>query len=125
MPELIPTILLVEDDRPTRELYERELGREFRILACASEYEALTRLENQSFNAVILEPALQNGQGWGFLIKLRAMPQTRDIPIILCSFLDEQRRGLELGATFCLLKPVLPETLGNTVRQVIAGSESN
>jgi hypothetical protein len=35
------TILMTESDPLVRELYQRELGREYRVLACADEHEAL------------------------------------------------------------------------------------
>ena len=44
MPETSQTILLIEDDQATRELYQRELSRDYQVLACASESEALSLL---------------------------------------------------------------------------------
>lgn len=122
MPEPIPTVLLIEDDQPTSELYQRELSRDYRVLACDSESEALALLANHPVCTIILEPVLQSGQGWAFLAMLHAMPQTRTIPIILCSTLDERRRGLELGATRYLIKPVLPVALLEVIHQVIHSS---
>lgn len=117
-----PRVLLIEDNQLTRELYQRELSSQYYILACASETEALDLLNDQPVRAIILEPALRNGQGWEFLKKLRSLSEIRDVPIILCSILDARRPGLELGATLCLTKPVLPEILADTIRQVIKGS---
>lgn len=113
------TILLVEDDQPTRELYQRELSREFQVLACASESEALKLLHRHSVSAIILEPALQNQQGWSFLATLHDLTQTRSTPIIVCSTQDERRRGLKLGATLYLIKPVLPNVLLEVLHRAI------
>jgi CheY-like chemotaxis protein len=118
MPEPNPTILLIEDDPSTRELYQRELSRDYAVLACGNESEALALLESHPVSLIVLEPVLQDGQGWSFLAMLHAMPRTRTIPIILCSTLDERRRGLELGATLYLTKPVLPVALREAVYQV-------
>jgi DNA-binding response OmpR family regulator len=42
----------------------------------------------------------------------------RAVPIILCSALDERKRGLELGASAYLVKPVLPAALLEALRRV-------
>lgn len=111
--------MLIEEDPPTRELYLRELSRDYQVLACSTESEVLALLESHPVCAIVLEPGLQNGQGWSLLAMLHAMPRTRTIPIILCSTLDERRRGMELGAILYLIKPVLPELLAKKVHQVI------
>jgi response regulator RpfG family c-di-GMP phosphodiesterase len=122
MPEPMPTILLIEDDQPTSELYQRELGRDYQVLACDNESEALALLAGHPVCSIILEPVLQSGQGWAFLTMLHSMPQTRTIPVILCSTLDERRRGLELGAIRYLIKPVSPIALLEVIHQVVHSS---
>jgi DNA-binding response OmpR family regulator len=112
-------ILLLDDDIPTLELYQRELSRTYLVFACATESEAFTLIYGHQMEAIILEPALRSGQGWAFLAMLRGLPQTRTTPVVLCSILDERRRGRELGATICLVKPVLPAELRNTLDQVV------
>jgi CheY-like chemotaxis protein len=121
----IPSVLLIEDNQLTRELYQRELREQYHILACGSEAEALDLLVGHSIEVIILEPALRNGQGWEFLKKLRSLTALKDVPIILCSTQDARRPGLELGATACLTKPVLPHILGDTIEQVIHGQRIN
>ncbi|MBN9390099.1 MAG: response regulator [Chloroflexi bacterium] len=119
MPEPDSAVLLIEDDPSTRELYQRELSRDYEVLTCSTESEALALLDLHPVCAIVLEPGLQNGQGWSLLAMLHAMPRTRTIPIILCSTLDERRRGMELGATLYLTKPVLPEHLVKKIHEVI------
>jgi DNA-binding response OmpR family regulator len=118
MPEPDSAVLLIEDDPSTRELYGRELSRDYQVLTCSTESEALALLETHPVCAIVLEPGLQNGQGWSLLAMLHVMPRTRTIPIILCSTLDERRRGMELGATLYLTKPVLPVALHDAIYQV-------
>jgi DNA-binding response OmpR family regulator len=113
-----PAILIVEDDPATLELYRRELSRTYQVLACADEQEALEALRTKDLCAMVLEPALLGGRGWTLLTTIKNSPQGHDIPIILCSTLDKRKRGLELGAAACLVKPVLPTTLLETVQRV-------
>lgn len=118
-------ILLIEGDEPTRELYQRELSKDYQVLACGSENEALAFLHNQYVSVIILEPAMQNGEGWVLLTMLHKMSQTIRTPIILCSTLDERKRGLALGAACYLIKPVLPSDLSEVIHHVIESSSTN
>jgi DNA-binding response OmpR family regulator len=111
-------ILIVEQDTPTRELYVRELGRDYRVFACRDEREALRLLGDQQISAIVLEPG--SAGGWALLAALKRATDMRAIPVILCSTLDERKLGMELGASAYLVKPVLPVTLLDAVRRCIA-----
>lgn len=116
------TVLIIENDQNTLELYQRFLKRFYRVISCSNESDALELAQNQPVSTIVLEPASPNDQGWALLEKLRAMPQTTGIPVILCSTQDARRRGTELGATLFLLKPVLPNALHAAIRQVLVGT---
>jgi DNA-binding response OmpR family regulator len=49
------------------------------------------------------------------------MCAAQGIPLIVCSTLDERRRGIALGAAAYLVKPTLPATLLATLQQVLRG----
>ena len=110
-------ILLIEPDPPTAELYQRELSREYQVFTCTNESAALDLLRERPISAVVLDPALNNVQGWELLSEIKAVDCS--IPVILCSTLDERGRGIDLGAAAYLLKPALPTTLRDTLRRVI------
>lgn len=116
------TVLIIENDQNTLDLYQRFLKRFYRVISCNNESDALELVQNQPVSAIVLEPASPGGRGWVLLEKLRTMPQTTGIPIILCSTQDARRRGTELGATSFLLKPVLPNVLHAAIRQVLVGT---
>ncbi|NJM05458.1 response regulator [Candidatus Gracilibacteria bacterium] len=113
------TILVIEDDLPTRELYERELRLCYHVVTCDSEEQALKLLHEHVVAAVVLEPTLPDGQGWHLLAHIRATPHLHSVPIILCSTQNARRRAMTLGATIYLTKPVLPATLLETLRHVV------
>ena len=113
------TILIVEDDLPTRELYERELSRYYHVLACANDQDALAAMHAQHVCAVILEPSLPDGRGWDLLAHIRHTPGLQSVPVILCSTLNARRRAMALGATLYLVKPVLPTVLLETLRRIM------
>ena len=44
--------------------------------------------------------------GWSVLTTLRQDPELADIPVIMVTIVDEQRRGIALGAAGYLSKPM-------------------
>ena len=112
-------ILIVECDLPTLELYLRELSRDYQILACSDPRQALALLQSHSVAAVVLEPSTPDEQGWSLLASIKSLSNSSPIPVVLCSTLDERKRGMEMGAAAYLVKPVLPTTLLKTLRQVM------
>jgi putative two-component system response regulator len=106
-----PSVLLVEDDPPTRTLYQRALSAHYHVFACAEHDAALDVVRSHQIDAVVLEPACLGQRGWALLDTLKQVPSTQFIPIILCSTLDERKRGMQAGAAVYLVKPVVPSTL--------------
>ena len=112
------TILIVDDDLATLELYERELGREYRVLTCTDELQASDVLDSEDVSAIVLEPVALGEQGWAKLAAITHRRTKRPVPVLVCSTQDQRRRGQEMGATACLVKPVLPTTLLDALRKI-------
>lgn len=66
---------------------------------------ALARCEKPV--AIVLEVDLPETAGWHTLRALKADPEVRRIPVIACSWLDEEARGLAEGADVYLRMPIL------------------
>jgi CheY-like chemotaxis protein len=56
--------------------------------------------------------------GWSVLAALRQDPQLAEIPVIMVTILDEQRRGMALGVAGYLTKPIDRERLRSVVRRL-------
>lgn len=110
-----PTILLIEPDAATRELYRRELSDRYHVLTLPDDHDAFALLRTYHVDAIVLEPDLAGSSGWDLIVSLKATLRTARIPIIVCSVLDERRRGKQLGVFTYLVKPVLPATLLDTL----------
>jgi two-component system, chemotaxis family, response regulator PixH len=106
-----PTILIIEKDKPTRELYERALSEQYRVLSVSNEQQAIAMLDSETVKAVILEPAGFGERGWELLATIKNISSGQRLPVILCSSWDERQRGLEMGASVYFTKPVLPKAL--------------
>lgn len=115
------TVLIFDSDEATRELYRRELGQHFTVLVAADERSAWRQVEQETVDVIILEPTALADDAWSFIARLRALEQHHDTPIILCSTLDARKRGVELGITAYLIKPVMPRLLSRSVQAALRG----
>ena len=122
-----PTVMLLEDDAATRELYRRELSRSFAVMACGSEQEVGTQLSaaeehGTNVDVLVLEPAALKSDARHFVTSVRRLYPR--LPIVVCSVLDMRGRSAELGASVYLIKPVTPAVLANTLTAVL-GEQTN
>ena len=53
--------------------------------------------------------------GWTVLDALKADPETRNIPVIICSIVEDIEKGFSLGASDYLVKPILEEDIVNSL----------
>jgi CheY-like chemotaxis protein len=102
-----PTVLVVDDNEGLVELLGRYLtGHNCRVTAARSGQEGLALAQNLLPKAIILDVMMPEMDGWEFLQRLRAMPQTAAIPVIICSVFNDPELAYSLGASVSLPKPV-------------------
>jgi CheY-like chemotaxis protein len=61
--------------------------------------------------AITLDILLPDVDGWTVLAKLKGDPALADIPVVIVTIVDEQRRGIAMGAAGYLTKPIDRERL--------------
>ena len=102
-------ILVLDEDLLALELYSRELGGSYQVITCDSVAETRLHLRDNLLDAVIIEPAVNDGEGWMLLNEIQA---SHNPPlVVLCSVEDDRKVGLERGALAYVVKPVLPTEL--------------
>ena len=107
-----PTVLLVDDDRSSLELFSAYLVETGLHVETASDgEESLRRVLEVRPAAVVLDIRLPRLDGWQVLTRLRAQPETVGIPVVVTTVIDDRARGLAAGADEYLLKPVGREDL--------------
>jgi CheY-like chemotaxis protein len=110
--EAKPLILVVEDDLKAIDLFSNYLQEGgYRVAIARCREEALAKTRTLRPLAVSLDILFPTGDGWQILQELKTDPEARDIPVLIVSILDERPRGLEMGATEYLVKPVTKEAL--------------
>jgi signal transduction histidine kinase/CheY-like chemotaxis protein len=110
-PDRVP-VLSIEDNAADAFAFERALaGSRYQMIAARSLAEASRALERFSPAAILLDIVLIGEDGWRFLIEIKQRKLTQDIPVIVASMTQEERKATSLGADDFLAKPVEPETL--------------
>jgi len=118
-----PAIVLIENDDVTLELYQRELCKSFDVFAFTKVEGVLEVMENQDIRAVVIEPEINSGNGWGLIHSIFMAYPDRSIPVIVCSTRDFSNTGPALEVTKYLTKPVLPRTLREKTLEIIRGKD--
>jgi two-component system phosphate regulon response regulator PhoB len=116
-------ILLVEDDPALVELlvysFERE---EFDVTSTPDGEEALVMVRESPPDLVILDWMIEGISGLELCRRLRRMPETGNVPIIMLTARGEEAdriRGLETGADDYVTKPFSPRELVARVGAVL------
>ena len=119
-------VLVVEDDDGTAALIEKTLhsGR-LRTLRARNRLEIGRALAAKPLpHLVLLDVMLTDANGFDVLNRIRQHPALAALPVLMLTSLGERKdvaRGLQLGASGYLTKPVLPSTLLQAVETLIGG----
>lgn len=119
-------ILIVEDDDGTALLIEKSLhSAGCQTLRASNRLEIANALAAKPFpHLVLLDVLLPDANGFDVLNRIRQHPALTNLPVLMLTSLGERKhinRGLALGATGYITKPVLPSTLLQAVEVAIGG----
>jgi signal transduction histidine kinase/DNA-binding response OmpR family regulator len=112
--------VIVEDDADAADQIERYL----RVLGLddirrSDAAEALQTITEARPCVVILDILLGADTGWSILGKLKASPETRSIPVVVVSVVDDPSRGAAMGAAAYLIKPIRFAEFAGRLRHVL------
>jgi len=104
-------ILVVDDLEANRRLLEAKLTAEYYDVLTASRGEEAVQLAKRERPDLILMDVMMPGgiDGFEACRRLKAQPETRHIPVVICTTLDDQEsrnRGLQAGAEDFVTKPI-------------------
>ncbi len=113
-------ILIIDDDADTVNLYRRHLETGSYIVRTARTVEQMeTQLAEARPDLILLDVLMPRLDGWKVLQRLKTMPETADIPVIICSVLSQPSLALVLGAEEVLQKPIDAQDLLKAVRSAL------
>jgi len=109
---VVGAVVVIEDDRPSLDLLTAYLsGAALEVTTARDGQSGLEAVRRVRPDAVLLDIRLPGIDGWSVLQALKTDPETRDIPVIIVSIVDERARGVALGAAGYLVKPVSRDDL--------------
>ncbi|MBL0926027.1 MAG: response regulator transcription factor [Phycisphaerales bacterium] len=124
-----PSVLIVEDEADIAKLMQFHLEREgYSARIAHSGSAALSALEQQRPDLVILDIMLPDLDGLEVCRRLKRDVASRDVPIIMVSARGEESDvvvGLELGAEDYITKPFSPRVLIARVKAVMRRKETD
>jgi len=109
-------ILAVDNDPQVISLYERYLQPQgYQIIPVTDASQTVKKAKQFKPYAITLDIMMPGYDGWSVLSDLKADSETRDIPVVICSIVEDKERGFSLGAADYLLKPILQDELLNAL----------
>jgi HAMP domain-containing protein/signal transduction histidine kinase/DNA-binding response OmpR family regulator len=107
-----PVLLIIEDDiNFAHILLDMARQQGFKGIVALGSEAGLEMAREFKPDAIMLDIMLPVMDGWTVLDRLKHDPQTRHIPVQIMTVMEEQLRGLHLGAIAYLQKPVTSEAL--------------
>lgn len=122
-----PLVLLVDDDRDTRDMYRLVLEMSsYRVADASSVKTAVQAATEFHPDVVVSDWLLPDGDGFSLLEALREIKPARDIPKLAVTGLSLDReavaRAAEFGCELVLTKPVSPSDLVSAIGRALAAA---
>ena len=106
----MPTIMVVEDNEPSRDALSRRLERRgYRVVAAVDGLEALAVAHDTAPDLILMELGLPGIDGWEATRRLKADAATQHIPVIVLSahaMTNDREMALAAGGDDFDTKPV-------------------
>jgi two-component system alkaline phosphatase synthesis response regulator PhoP len=117
-------ILVIEDDPSTLRLTKYILEQEgYQVLTAPNGLEGLRKAKNEELDLIILDIVLPGVDGFEICHRLRAEPQTAQLPILMVSAKAreiDKATGLKMGADDYIIKPADPSEIVSRVESLLA-----
>ena len=114
-----PRVVIIEDDRASLDLFSAYLeGTGIDLVKARDGSDGLALVREHLPAAVVLDIRLPGLDGWELLNSLKADTATAGIPVIVVTIVDERSRGLAMGASEYLMKPVARDQLLGALSRV-------
>jgi DNA-binding response OmpR family regulator len=120
---LTQSVLIVDDEPMARTLLRLMLVRVgFNVSEAEDGYDALEKVQQNLPDIILLDVMMPGMDGFSVCEELRQRKETATLPIIMLSAktdLDSINKGLRIGATKYLTKPISPEDLTRHVKEAL------
>jgi DNA-binding response OmpR family regulator len=115
-------VLVIDDDPGVRTVLEIAFDA-WSVVAVADGLEALAVLEDDAFDALVVDVMLPRLDGFAVVAEVRASPRHADIPVVMLTARAAERdhvRAFEAGADAYVTKPFDPDAVLGVLGEVLA-----
>ena len=124
-----PLVLVVEDDRDSREMYAELLAHSgFRVAEAADAPNALQKIRERRPDIITADMGLPGLDGYELCILLKGDERTKEMPIIAVTawaMKDEVEKAKLAGCDSVLTKPCLPQDLVAEIQRLLKLTAEN
>lgn len=114
-------ILVVEDDDNMIHMLQHHFAKANLNIEIAKDgNQALIKARENPPTLITLDINIPNLNGWDTLAAMRADAQLKNVPIVVISVQEEKQKGMALGATDYLMKPVNKDQLIGVVDRYVS-----
>jgi CheY-like chemotaxis protein len=105
-------VLVVDDQQPAQRMYQRYLSRlPLQVVGVSDPSQVMSLARSYQPILITLDVMMPHVDGWEILQALQQDPQTRHIPVVICSAWAEPELARSLGAAGFLKKPITQKDL--------------
>ncbi|MEW6730435.1 MAG: response regulator [Acidobacteriota bacterium] len=116
-------ILVVDDEQDLLDLMEIILEAEgFSVTKAVNGREALTKVQHQHPDLILLDVMMPVMDGWEVLKTLKNNEETAQIPVVMVTAKigpEDRQRGLREGASEYICKPFAPREVINRIKVLL------
>ncbi|GAB6183559.1 response regulator [Thermodesulfovibrio hydrogeniphilus] len=99
-------VLAIDDNPDAVDLIRKYLEKEYKVIGILNSEEAVKKAKEIKPVAITLDIMMPRKDGWQVLKELKEDQETKDIPVIIVSIVDNKTLAFSLGATDYFVKPL-------------------
>jgi GAF domain-containing protein/DNA-binding response OmpR family regulator/anti-sigma regulatory factor (Ser/Thr protein kinase) len=112
-------VMCIDDDPGVLTLYKRYLEKQnYQVIGVTDPSKAVEEAKRLLPYAITLDVMMPHKDGWDVLADLKKTPEVSNIPILICSIIQNRSRGFALGAADYLVKPITEDELLQALNRV-------
>ena len=117
-------IMVVDDDPTTIKLLTYMLEKNnYCVISCSNGKEAVEKSKKEHPDLILMDIMMPEMNGIEAMQKIKEVPETKDIPIIILSALGQEidvMKGLECGAAGYVVKPFDSQSLRRQIEEKLS-----
>ena len=92
-------VLIIDDEPSAHDILKRKLaGSPYRLVSAMDGHQGLSLARDLKPDLILLDILMPDKDGWTVLGELKEFDETREIPIIIVSMMDDDHSAVALGA---------------------------